>query len=91
MICLAACSIAAGASLHVPAVVARHAGNRSSPPSPEMTRIKHFHLAWSERYVRLKHGLPVFSRWRVGECAVKLLWAQIRERPDGAGEAAGGC
>lgn len=64
--------------LHVPAAVARHAGNASSPPSARMIEMKHWHLAWSERYVRRKHGLPTFSRWRVGECAAKLVLARVR-------------
>jgi len=64
--------------LHVPAAIARHAGNASSPVSERMVELKHWHLAWSERHVRRKHGLPVFSRWRVGECAAKLVWARLR-------------
>ena len=64
--------------LHVPAAVARHVGNVSSPPTDRMTAMKHWHLAWSERHVRKKHGLPVFSRWRVMESLVKLGWARLR-------------
>jgi GT2 family glycosyltransferase len=64
--------------LHVPAAVADHIGNTSTSPSLALTRMKHFHLAWSERHVRLKHGLPAFSRWRVAESAVKLMLARLR-------------
>jgi GT2 family glycosyltransferase len=63
--------------LHVPAATARHVGNVSSPATDRMTEVKHWHLAWSERHVRKKHGLPVFSRWRIGECIVKLGWARL--------------
>ena len=63
--------------LHVPEAVAEHAGNASSPPSPRMTAMKHWHLAWSERHVRLKHGLAAWSRWRVLESAIKLLLATL--------------
>ena len=64
--------------LHVPAAMADHTGNTSTPPSPALTRLKHFHLGWSERHVRLKHRLPAFSRWRVAESAVKLALARLR-------------
>ncbi len=64
--------------LHVGSAVARHIGNVSSPPSDRMIALKHWHLAWSERHVRLKHGLPVFSRWRILESLVKLGWARLR-------------
>ncbi len=63
--------------LHVPAATARHVGNVSSPATERMTEVKHWHLAWSERHVRKKHGLPVFSRWRIGESLVKLGWARL--------------
>ncbi len=63
--------------LHVPAAMARHVGNVSSPATERMTEVKHWHLAWSERHVRKKHGLPVFSRWRIGETLVKLGWARL--------------
>lgn len=64
--------------LHVPAAAARHIGNVSSPASPRMTEMKHWHLAWSERRVRLKHRLPAWSRWRLMESAVKLAVARAR-------------
>jgi N-acetylglucosaminyl-diphospho-decaprenol L-rhamnosyltransferase len=67
-----------GRILHVVDAVAVHIGNVSSPSSAQITEMKHWHMAWSERYVRLKHGLPVWSRWRVLESIVKLLWAQLR-------------
>ncbi len=63
--------------LRVPSATARHVGNVSSPATERMTEIKHWHLAWSERHVREKHGLPVFSRWRIIESMVKLGWAQL--------------
>lgn len=64
--------------LHVPDAVAEHAGNASSPPSPQMTAMKHWHLAWSERHVRRKHGLRAWSHWRVLESSVKLYLARLR-------------
>jgi N-acetylglucosaminyl-diphospho-decaprenol L-rhamnosyltransferase len=67
-----------GLILHVPDAAADHAGNSSSPPSLQMIEMKHWHLAWSERYVRRKHRVAVWSRWRLVESAVKLLWAQLR-------------
>ncbi|MFM9975588.1 MAG: hypothetical protein ACKVON_13565, partial [Beijerinckiaceae bacterium] len=52
--------------------------NASSPPSPQMTAMKHWHLARSERHVRRKHGLRAWSHWRVLESSVKLFLAQLR-------------
>jgi N-acetylglucosaminyl-diphospho-decaprenol L-rhamnosyltransferase len=43
---------AGGRILHVEAAVADHTGNVSSPSSPQMTGMKHWHMAWSERQVR---------------------------------------
>jgi N-acetylglucosaminyl-diphospho-decaprenol L-rhamnosyltransferase len=63
--------------LHVEAAVADHAGNMSSPPSVAMTCMKHWHLAWSERYVKRKFGLAAPGYWRVLESTVKRLWATL--------------
>jgi N-acetylglucosaminyl-diphospho-decaprenol L-rhamnosyltransferase len=74
-----------GQILHVPDAAADHTGNKSSPPSLQMIEMKHWHLAWSERYVRRKHRVAAWSRWRLVESAVKLLWAQLRrDRPEQA-------
>ena len=75
--------------LHVPAATARHVGNVSSPATERMTEVKHWHLAWSERHVRKKHGLPVFSRWRIGETLVKLAWARLTGDRQGAAKQRG--
>ncbi|MGL4242186.1 MAG: glycosyltransferase family 2 protein, partial [Beijerinckiaceae bacterium] len=71
--------------LLVEAAEAMHAGNVSTPPSPDLTYLKHWHMAWSERHVRLKHGLTAPGYWRVAESSAKMLWAQIRR--DGMEEA----
>jgi N-acetylglucosaminyl-diphospho-decaprenol L-rhamnosyltransferase len=69
---------AGGITLHVINAEVDHAGGTSSPPSPAMTEMKHWHMAWSERYVRIKHGMPVWSRWKVMESAVKYGFAKLR-------------
>jgi GT2 family glycosyltransferase len=49
----------AGHSLvHVDAAEARHARGRSSLPSPQRRFTARWHLAWSERYVARKYGMP---------------------------------
>ncbi len=67
-----------GRILHVVDAVADHTGNVSSPASPEMTGMKQWHMAWSERHVRLKHGLWAFSHWRLAESLAKLVIAVLR-------------
>jgi N-acetylglucosaminyl-diphospho-decaprenol L-rhamnosyltransferase len=69
---------AGGRILHVEAALADHIGNVSSPSSPRLTGLKHWHMAWSERHVRRKFGLSAPGYWRVAESFVKMLWAQIR-------------
>jgi GT2 family glycosyltransferase len=69
---------AGGRILLVEGAEADHVGNVSTPPSPALTYMKHWHMAWSERHVRHKHGLPAPGWWRVAESRVKLLWAQLR-------------
>jgi N-acetylglucosaminyl-diphospho-decaprenol L-rhamnosyltransferase len=64
--------------LHMEAAVADHAGNTSSPPSAQMTYMKHWHLAWSERYTKRKFGMVTPGYWRVLESRVKMLWARLR-------------
>jgi N-acetylglucosaminyl-diphospho-decaprenol L-rhamnosyltransferase len=65
------------AILLVDAAEAGHIGNVSSPPSPALTYMKHWHLAWSERYVCRKFGLAAPGYWRIAESLVKLLWSQV--------------
>jgi N-acetylglucosaminyl-diphospho-decaprenol L-rhamnosyltransferase len=67
-----------GRILHVTNAIADHAGNVSSPSSPAMTGMKQWHMAWSERHVRLKHGLWAFSHWRLAESMTKLMIAVLR-------------
>ncbi len=69
---------AGGRIVHVVNAEADHAGGTSSPPSPQMTEMKHWHMAWSESYVRRKHGMLVWGGWKAMEGMVKLLWAQLR-------------
>lgn len=69
---------AGGRILHVEAAKAEHAGNTSTPPTPMLCYIKHWHLAWSERLVRGNHGLSRPGYWRVMESFAKLLLAQMR-------------
>ncbi|MCA3564557.1 MAG: glycosyltransferase family 2 protein [Methylocystis sp.] len=57
---------------------ATHIGNVSTPPSPELTAMKQWHLAWSERHVRKKFGMIAPGYWRIAECFVKMLWARLR-------------
>jgi GT2 family glycosyltransferase len=57
---------------------AAHTGNVSSPPSPGMAYVKHWHMAWSERHARLKYGLDAPGWWRVAESSVKFSLAWIR-------------
>jgi GT2 family glycosyltransferase len=57
---------------------AEHIGNVSTPPTPALTYTKHWHMAWSERHVRLKFGLPAPGYWRVGESVVKTVLAKLR-------------
>jgi N-acetylglucosaminyl-diphospho-decaprenol L-rhamnosyltransferase len=64
--------------LLVEAADAVHAGNVSTPPTPALTHMKHWHMAWSERHVRQKFGLAAPGWWRVAESVVKMLWAQPR-------------
>jgi N-acetylglucosaminyl-diphospho-decaprenol L-rhamnosyltransferase len=64
--------------LLVEAAEAVHTGNVSTPPTPDLTYMKHWHMAWSERHVRLKYGLPVRGWWRIAESTVKMFIAQIR-------------
>ncbi|MGL4636929.1 MAG: glycosyltransferase family 2 protein [Beijerinckiaceae bacterium] len=64
--------------VHVAAAEADHAGGTSSPPSLQMTEMKHWHMAWSESYVRRKHGMLVWGGWKAMEGMVKMLWAQLR-------------
>jgi N-acetylglucosaminyl-diphospho-decaprenol L-rhamnosyltransferase len=68
---------AGGHILHVVSAEVDHAGGTSSPPSAAMTEMKHWHMAWSERHVRLKHGMLVWSRWKVLESVVKLVFAKL--------------
>jgi N-acetylglucosaminyl-diphospho-decaprenol L-rhamnosyltransferase len=69
---------AGGRIAHVMAAEADHAGGTSSPASLHMTEMKHWHMAWSESYVRRKHGMLVWGGWKAMEGMVKLLWAQVR-------------
>ena len=64
--------------LLVEAAKATHIGNVSTPPSPELTAMKQWHLAWSERHVRKKFGMVAPGYWRIAECFVKMLWARLR-------------
>jgi GT2 family glycosyltransferase len=66
------------AILLVEAASAHHTGNVSTPPTPALAYMKHWHMAWSERHARLKHGIGAPGWWRVAESAVKMLWAQLR-------------
>ena len=69
---------AGGTILHVVSAEVDHAGGTSSPPSSAMTEMKHWHMAWSEHHVRTKHGMPVWSRWKVMESAIKYGFARLR-------------
>jgi N-acetylglucosaminyl-diphospho-decaprenol L-rhamnosyltransferase len=69
---------ASHAILLVEAAEANHAGNVSTAPTPDISYMKHWHLAWSERHVRRKYGLAAPGYWRVAESFVKMLWAQVR-------------
>jgi GT2 family glycosyltransferase len=60
---------------------ATHIGNVSTPPSPELTLMKQWHLAWSERHVRKKFRMMAPGYWRVAESVVKMLWAQVTRNP----------
>jgi N-acetylglucosaminyl-diphospho-decaprenol L-rhamnosyltransferase len=62
----------------VEAAEAEHVGNVSTPPSPDLAYMKHWHLAWSERHVRRKFGLAAPGPWRVAESLTKMLWARLR-------------
>jgi N-acetylglucosaminyl-diphospho-decaprenol L-rhamnosyltransferase len=66
------------AILLVEAAVAVHAGAVSTPPTPGLTYMKHWHMAWSERHVLRKFGLPAPGYWRIVESSAKMLWAQLR-------------
>ncbi len=66
------------AILLVEAARATHAGNVSSPPTPGLAYMKHWHMAWSERHVRRKFDLAAPGYWRVAESFVKMIWAQVR-------------
>jgi N-acetylglucosaminyl-diphospho-decaprenol L-rhamnosyltransferase len=66
------------AILLVEAAEAVHTGNVSTPPSPDLTYMKHWHMAWSERHVKLKYEMAVRGWWRVAESAVKLAGAMLR-------------
>jgi GT2 family glycosyltransferase len=72
---------AGAAILHVPAAEVEHAGNVSSPPTMALHEMKMWHLGWSEHYVRLKHGLPLTTRWKRIEAAVKAPLAGLRRDP----------
>lgn len=64
----------AGHSLvHVDAAEARHARGGSSRPSPERRYIARWHLAWSERYVARKYGLPMPKPASLVENAAKAM------------------
>lgn len=52
---------AAHALVHVHAAEAGHGRGRSSPPSPARRFRARWHLAWSERYIARKYGLPTPS------------------------------
>lgn len=67
-----------GRILQVTNAVADHTGNVSSPSSTKMTEMKQWHMAWSERHVRFKHGLRAFSQWRLAESLAKLVIAVLR-------------
>jgi GT2 family glycosyltransferase len=76
---------AGGRILHVEAAEVEHAGNTSTPPTPMLCYVRHWHLAWSERLVRGNHGLSRPGYWRVIESFAKMLLAQMRR--DGMEEA----
>jgi len=56
---------------------ASHIGNVSTPPSPELTAMKQWHLAWSERHVRKKFGMVPPGYWRAAESLVKMFLAKL--------------
>jgi GT2 family glycosyltransferase len=73
------------AILLVEAAEATHTGNVSTPPTPALAYMKHWHMAWSERYARRKFGLAAPGYWRVAESFAKMLWARLRrDRMEGA-------
>jgi N-acetylglucosaminyl-diphospho-decaprenol L-rhamnosyltransferase len=64
--------------LLVEAAEASHTGNVSTPATVDLTYMKHWHLAWSERQVCQAYGLSAPGYWRIAESFVKMLWAQLR-------------
>ncbi|CAN7288460.1 glycosyltransferase family 2 protein [Bosea sp. LjRoot9] len=59
--------------LHVDAAEARHGRGRSSAPSPQRRLTARWHLAWSERYVANKYGLPAPGVLKIIENAFKTI------------------
>jgi GT2 family glycosyltransferase len=59
--------------IHVDDAEARHARGRSSPPSPRRRFRARWHLAWSERHVARKYGLPAPGWWKIVENAAKTI------------------
>ncbi|WP_449256225.1 glycosyltransferase family 2 protein [Bosea sp. (in: a-proteobacteria)] len=59
------------ALVHVDGAEARHGRGKSSAPSPRRRFKARWHLAWSERYVARKYGLPEPAASRMLENLVK--------------------
>jgi GT2 family glycosyltransferase len=59
------------ALIHVHAAEARHGRGRSTRPSPRRRFKARWHLAWSERYISDKYGLPVPGPLRMAENLAK--------------------
>lgn len=74
----------AGHSLvHVHDAEVRHGRGRSSSPSPQRRFTARWHLAWSERYVARKYGLPDQKLFKMIENGLKavaygLVWNQTK-------------
>ena len=83
------------ALVHVHGAEARHGRGKSSAPSPQRRFKARWHLAWSERYIARKYGLPQPKPVRTLENLGKALGYGLllkREKMFAhAGSAAGAC
>lgn len=73
------------APLIEPAAIVTHLRGGSTPPTPARRYRSRWHMAWSERHVRRKHGLPKAPVWPVAWNAIRAgLNALILWRMDAA-------